>query len=76
MTNDLSLGDYGRLMKDGEVNVLLPGEVGNPKMYYVFLFTRVLIVCKPAAVSSFKAKAYDYQIIFFLIYRYCNLQRD
>lgn len=52
MTKELSLSDYGRLIKDGVVNVLCPEEAGSSKLSYVFLFTRVLIVCKLAAVST------------------------
>lgn len=57
MPSDTELKDYGRMRKDGELQVHnhdTPATAKNPKPRYLFVFDKVLLICKSAKAEHYK----------------------
>jgi len=51
MPDGMELKDYGRLQRDGELRIR--GHDDNRlKSRYVFIFDKVMLMCKPTRVST------------------------
>ncbi|XP_064650133.1 guanine nucleotide exchange factor VAV3-like isoform X3 [Lineus longissimus] len=61
-----SLKDYGRLQKDGELRVRSHDD-NRPKTRYVFLFDRVMLMCKAKMMDKFLGgEVYSYKTCYIL----------
>jgi len=53
MPSGMELKDYGRLRKDGELKIRVHSE-NEKKSRFVFMFDKVLLMCKTTRVCIFK----------------------
>lgn len=56
MPHNTELRDYGRLLKDGEVKLRKPFEDAKQKCRYIFIFDKVMLMCK-----SIRGEQYSYK---------------
>ena len=79
MPEGVALRDYGRLRKDAELKVQSHADQGKIKTRYVFVFDKVLLMCKSTRGEnySFKdsLKLSDYKVqearyVFFYVFLY------
>ena len=51
-----TLEDYGRLVKDHEIKIMLPSDRRNWKQRWAFAFERVMVICKPSKNNQYTYK--------------------
>lgn len=56
MPNGVELRDYGRLRKDAELKIQSHADQGKVKARYVFVFDKVLLMCKPTRGDNYSYK--------------------
>ena len=52
----IELRDYGRLRKDADLKVQSHAEQSKVKSRYVFVFDKVMLLCKPARGDNYSYK--------------------
>jgi guanine nucleotide exchange factor VAV len=56
MPTGVELRDYGRLRKDSELKVQSHADQGKIKSRYIFVFDKVLLMCKPTRGDNYSYK--------------------